>query len=285
MTKISGHFPVLWLLFASLHLVRGIDLKAKLYPKRLTDSQDCETFSRQSKYMVAKCDAYYDATSQSFFLDDAFKHNLLKCAKYHSKNNHNQQLPAIIYRVRNVTDYGKGTILKDMVKLEGAVDYFLEIVPQITFMVGPGGKSEDQAKNINSISTSWVAIIPAERENRMTFYPQAFFNQLNQVEGYCSSVANKYLVLNGWHLRNIPTIPQIDRNLLNIFAGLIVYVERAHAHHIGKNEVVKFLNGTTTMPVWYDMPGSPEFGAAAQLPRPVAVVAAAVLLSWLCRRV
>lgn len=269
---VAANFRVvlLWFILATLQTLpstTGIELKAKFYLKRLQTLAHCEEFSRQKKAMVARCDAYYDKKEGLFYLDQTFRHSLQKCAEAHRKDT-NKQLQTIIYTVKGVLDYGATEILRDMVSLEASVDTFVEIVPQVTYLVGPGGKQNATAKKLNSLSTSWLCIAPSETENRMAYYPQVFFNQLNLVE-FSSQVANKYLMLNGWHLRNIPTFPEIDRNIMNVFAGLIIWVERSNAHQIGKNEVIKFLNGTSTLPVWYEMQGSPDFSFAGRLEAPV----------------
>lgn len=278
MVAINFSVVLLWFLLATLRILpktTGIELNAKFYTKRLQTYAHCEEFSRLPKTMVARCDAYYDSEEGLFYLDHSFRYSLQKCAEAHRKRME-KQLQTIIYTIKGVVDYGKTEILRDMVKLEAAVDAYIEIVPQVTYLSGPGAKKKP-AKNLNSLSTSWVCIAPSETENRMSYYPQVFFNQLNLVE-YSSQVANKYLVLNGWHLRNIPTMPQLDRNIMNVFAGIIIWVERSNAHQIGKNEVVKFLNGTSTFPVWFEMQGSPDFSFAGRLEAPVGLIIVILVL-------
>lgn len=245
-----------------VYFTKAMDSKAKLMPGTLKDLKDCEKFSKQQRFLVAKTEAYYDPKKNTFYMDPSYKYPLLKCAQYNKDNM--LRNPTIIYKIKNVVDFGEGDVQKDMLTLEGNVDPFMEIIPQITLFVGPGGNKAEVAKNTRSISTSWAVIAPSERESLLTFYPQIFFNTLNTVDAEIQAM-NKYLRLNGWHCRNIQKNPDLSKNLLSMFAGIIIWVDRAHAHQIGKNEAIQFLNGTTTIPVFYDMPDSPDHAGASQL--------------------
>lgn len=277
MAKFSCYSPVQWLLLVTLlHLARAnMEYNGKFFTKWLKNYKDCEQYARQHRYHIARCEGYYNPKDGDFYLDQSFRYSIEKCALYNNQSV--TQLPVIIYKIRDIVDYGNGSIVMSMHRLEAAVDAHIELVPQITMLEGPRGNKSETAMNIRKISTSWVAIAPSEKEMRLAFYPQIFFDQLMLAE-LGSIVPNKYLMLNGWHLKNIPEPPLIDRNLLNIFVGLIIWVERSHAHFIGKNEVVKFLNGSTSIPVWFDMPGSPEIGGATQLKTPLLFVVTIVAL-------
>lgn len=257
----------------------GIHLKANFYSKTLMTMSDCDKFSRQSQYQIAKADAYYNEKDKNFYLDATMKQSLIKCAEYH-KQSTLKQLSTIIYKLRNVKEYSKN-LFNQRELLEGAVDAFIEIIPEVTFFIGPdGSKNESDQSHIDGLATSWAIIKPSEKENRITYYPQEFFNQLGALQANLKA-ANKYIKLNGWHLRNIPFVPSLSRNILDVYSGIIVYVERKNAHFIGKNEVVKFLNGSTTIPVWYDMPGSPDVAGASQVTVLIQLIPCVLIMLYL----
>lgn len=255
MAKLLFFIAALWLLHASL----AIQPTAKFFSKRLKTYRDCQQYSRQSKYAIARCDGYYSPKKKTFFIDDRFNVSVVECGQL----NEDGRLPTIIYEVKGIKDFSENDVMVDMIQLEVKLDRYVEIVPQITCMLGPGGDKSTIAVNLGRFITSWAVIAPAEKENRLAYYPQVFFDQLYMVETI--PVAYKYLMLNGWHLRNIPYIPELNEEFFNIFSGIIIRVEREHAHLINKKEVTAFLNSTIPIPIWFDMPGSPDFAGSSIL--------------------
>lgn len=97
---------------------------------------------------------------------------------------------------------------------------------------------------------SWIAVKVAEMERRTAYYGPKFFENLNSMAQI--RTPPKYLMLNGWHLKNMHVAPNLEDNLLEVFGGLIIWVESKSSNRIGKNQLVGFLNGTQ-FPVSFDM--------------------------------
>lgn len=247
---------------------------ASFYPTRLKTPKDCEKFARQTRFGVARCDGYYNAKRKTFFIDEGFNFSVVECGQF----NKDGRMPTIIYEVKGVKDFAQCDMIVDMIHLEMDLDRYVEIVPQIIYFVGPGGDKSETFVNLNKLLTSWAVIKPAEKENHLAYYPQEFFDNLLEVQYL--PVGTKYIMLNGWHLRNIPYQPVLNEKFPLIIAGIIIYVERATAHMINKKDVVSFLNKNYSIPIWFDMPGSPDFAGATILGHSLTLFIAITILAY-----
>lgn len=233
---------------------------SKFSPSPLRNIQDCRNFVRQKAFRVTKCQAYYK--DNQFFLDNEFKFKLLDCVSLTSSITEGV-IPVIFYEVKNIEvfDHNHTTA---MLNLNGKVQTYLDLIPQIRFFIGPKGQDKDIAKGLTQIYSN-VAMAVSELEVLNLYYNQQFFNGLNR-SLILSNAQIQYIVLNGWHLRNMDKSPVLRSDFNQLYAAVVIYVTRAHAHLIGKNEVTKWLD-KMYMPVLFDMPGSPDNNRANDLLR------------------
>lgn len=232
--------------------VAAIQENSKIYPTPLRTQEDCEVFSKQKKFSIVKAWAYYDFNTtgeKKLYLDKGLQYSLADCAACWQGE---LTYPSIIYHTLNSNDFSQ----MDIAALEGQTDEFVEMIPQVTYYLGPGGKTSDVSKGLETLKVSWIAVRVAETERHTAYYGQKFFDDLNLIAPI--RTPTKYLILNGWHLKNMQVAPNLDGNLLRLFDGLIIWVEPRTANLIGKNQVVKFLNGTQ-FPVFFDMDNSPDY--------------------------
>lgn len=247
---------ILLLLVVLLGSSSGLDERAKFHPKPLRSIQDCKQFARQKTDRIAKCDAYFKGFE--LFIDPGYRHRLRECALL-MKTITEGSIPAIFYRIMAQTVFTKKHRLV-MMALNSEVLNFLDLIPQVMYFLGPKGKQTDLAQGLTPLYSN-MALSASETESLNLAYNQLFFDALNRT--LILEKANvQYLVINGWHLRNMEKPPVLRSDFNQIYSGIVIWVGRSHAHLIGKNEVVKFLNGTF-MPVIYDMPGSPDYNVAS----------------------
>ena len=261
----SIKYQILLLLFWFLRMGTPMDQDAEFYPKKLQTLHDCETFMMQDRYKIAVCDAYYNMNSAEtgFFLDSNFKSALKSCLDYAKTviKKDNLLKRTVIYNIKNVKDYRSGMVSDDMVSLESSTESFIIVMPQIKWLIGPNSNPAEVSEGIGKLHVSWLVISPSETERLNSYYNQEFFDKLGDIDDL-SAVTSKYVRLNGWHTKNMPFTPKLENNMFKTMTGLILWVEKANAHKIGQNEAKMFLNGSTQISVWYDMPGSPKVAGA-----------------------
>lgn len=234
----------------------ALDENAKFHPRPLRSINDCRQFARQKTDRIAKCDAYFK--DFELFIDPGYRHKLLECARL-MKTVTDGSIPAIFYRIMSQTIF-TSKHRNTMMAMNAEVLNYLDLIPQVMYYLGPKGKQTDLAKGLTPLYSN-MALGASETEHLNLAYNQLFFDALNRT--LILDKANvQYLVINGWHVRNMDGPPMLRSDFNQIYSGIVIWVGRSHAHLIGKNEVVKWLNGTF-MPVIYDMPGSPDYNVAS----------------------
>lgn len=246
------------LLILILGFADSLDDGAKMDPNALRNIKDCSAFSRQKTFRIAKCNAYYN--NQSFWMDDGYSQSLLECAKIVAKFQAGG-LPTVFYHIHGI-EFFKAEHRKAIRDMTTEVTYYLEIVPVVKFFMGPKGKLSEIAKGLTDLYNG-IALGVSEQESISMAYKQEFFDSLNR-SLILTHANSQYLVLNGWHLKNMDFTPELRPDFNQIYAGVVIWVSRAHAHLIAKDEVGGFLNGTF-VPLVLDMQGSPDHNGAEKL--------------------
>lgn len=236
----------------------AFDEGAKFSPNPLKTIRDCISFALQKTYRITKCEAYYK--NSEFYLDPNHKHKLRECAKSMSKVTEGS-MPGIFYKIVQLENF-TAEHRNLMTALNTEVMNYVDLIPQIKYFLGPKGKDSEIAKGLTPLYSN-MALAASEQETLTMAYNQMFFDALNRT--LVLDKANvQYLVLNGWHLRNMDKPPVLRPDFNQIYSAIVVWVQRSHSHLIGKNQVTGFLNGTF-MPVLFDMPGSPDVSEAVAL--------------------
>lgn len=249
---------LLFLALIAIGVTPTMDTTGRFSPITLKTHKDCVEFARQKKFRITTCDAYYQ--KQEFFLDDRYKHSLPKCAKEMAKIT-DGSIPAILYNIQGIENYTDDH-RKTMRDMHTEVVNYVDLVPQVRFYIGPRGNDSMVAKGLVKLY-SHVALAVAEEESLTMAYKQEFFDSLNR-SMILENSNTQFLVLNGWHLRNMDKPPKLRPDFNMVYAGVVIWVKPSHAHLIGQNEARRFLNGTY-MPIVYNMPGSPEHNGAPTL--------------------
>lgn len=243
---------VLLLLIRLISDTSALVSNSKINPDLLRTKEDCERFSRQTWYDIAKCNAYYNKHDQTMYLDREFNLSLLECVetmKVMLKH------PTIFYRPMDTTNIRR----LEVMDFERETINYADLIPLITYFVGPGANISEVSTSFEMLDNSWLAVRISEKERRTSYYDQRFFNDLNFLPRVLTP--KKYLFLNGWHLKNMPESPVLHGNLFRVFNGLIIWVEPDHSHLISRKQAGKFLHGSD-FPVFFDMQNSPEYLSA-----------------------
>lgn len=253
--------------------ISALDTSSQINPDSLKNKEDCEKFSLQLRYDIAKCNAYYNKDDQTMYLDKKFNVSLLECVKALKLM---VKHPTIFYRPMDTTNIRQ----LDVVGFERKTEKYADMIPVITYFMGPGANISEVSTSYEMLDNSWLAIRVSEKERRRAYYDQRFFNDLNLIIRVLTP--KKYLFLNGWHLKNIQERPVLDGNMFRVFNGLVIWVEPENSHLISREQTVKFLNGSD-FPVLFDMPNSPEFISAKSMQLHLSCVTPFVtflLLKW-----
>lgn len=228
------------------------------YPRVLATTKDCEEFAGQTQYKIAKCDVYY--RRYEFYMDVGRTENFKRCLE--KMKLIREFTPSLFYHLQNVSVLTEEHV-DTMTMLSGDHEYFVELIPQVKYFLGPGGSPKDVMRGVEKANTI-IALSVAEVESPNEAYTQEFFTSLNK-STLLTKTDQIFLVLNGWHLSNIQFAPDIPEYFNKVYSGIVVWVARTHAHLIGKDTVQKYVSGLS-LPVFLDMPGSPkEYNAASQL--------------------
>lgn len=225
---------------------------ANFYPLPLNTVKNCQKFTEQNKFKIAKCDVYFH--NSKLYLDRLHQHSFKECLLLMRMIS--DFTPTIFYRVRGITTL-TDQMIDSMVILEGTVEYVVEAIPQLPFFSGPGGSPKGVIKGVEKLY-AMVALSAAEVESTSGAYKSEFYSQLNRSQEV-TKTDKKILVLNGWHLRNSEKDVAFPENMEKMFTGIVVWVSPEHSQLIGKIQVLQILAKTnTTLPIYLDMPGSPQ---------------------------
>lgn len=245
----------LLILFGFTWHLSAIQEMSQFYPTPIATKKDCQDFIMQKKFSVVKAKAFYK--DDEFYLDIDYKFPMKSCLNMMGAM---AIRPSFLFSIENIPAFNKRHI-QIISDLAFEVDTDVELIPQVKYFLGPLGKRNEIQKGVVLFETT-VALAAAERESALSYNDQ-FFKDLNRTLSIRRS-QSKWLVLNGWHLKNMGnTLPPtlFLRETSQIFTGIIIWVDPRNAFKIGRNEVRKFLNGTYVK-VIFDMPGSPEVNQA-----------------------
>lgn len=263
------------LLFLIWCFADALDDSAKFEPNTLKTLKECKTFSLQKSYRISKAMAYYN--NKTLWLDEKHQHNLLECARFLATMT-DGTVPSFFYYMQGIENY-TAEHRKVIRELNTEVMDNVEMIPVVKFFLGPKGKNSEIAKGLVQLYSE-IGLAASEVESITMAYNQEFFDSLNRslLLSHCSQ---QYLVLNGWHLRNMQTEPVLRPDFNQIYAGIVIWVTRERAHMIAKDEVSKAFNGTY-MAIVLDMPGSPEHSGAEKLAVVALILVMVVgLVDWL----
>lgn len=264
-------------LFASAWLISAIQEAAQFYPTTITTKKDCQDFIKQKKYSIVKAKAFYK--DDEFYLDKNYTFPMKSCLNMMAAM---VVRPSFIFDIENIPVFN-GRLIRIIGDLVSEVDINVELIPQVKYFLGPLGKQSEIQKGVVLFETT-VALAVAEHESSLSYNDQ-FFRDLNRTLSISRSQC-KWLVLNGWHLKNMgntraPTSFVLE--VSQIFAGIIIWVDPQNAFKISHNEVIKFLDGTY-ITVIFDMPGSPEVNQANPQGSTVDLMGLSLATCWLLYR-
>lgn len=250
------------------YMIAALSESSQIYPRTLTTIRRCTQFAK-SKFDTGRVDAYHNPERGELFLDEALTYSIRNCIlKFGS--NESLEMYALIYRLPINWHHDPRTF-KSMADLrEWAADLNVEVVLQILAFQGPFADLNQLPRGLieNKVQGS-ILFAAAEREMPNAFYNQAFFDNLCIAKNY-DRAANKYLRLNGWHVKNMINVPNMK--VCDIFGAIIIYVERKFAHLISKREALRKMEGIL-IDVILDMPYSPEnLNGSVRLRHSIAVI-------------
>lgn len=252
---------------------------SKFLPEYIKTLDECKRFV-QSKYDVARVSAYYDYKGNMFFIDQKKRLSLQKCA--HAFDLHQTKIAKTIIFVVNDSEYNNTNLLDAINNVRvWADDLGVIMVPQIRIFLGPGGSCNELAKGlVEEDLRGSVLFAASEVESMNRPYTQEFFANLQAIDNFVGT-SNKYLLLNGWHLREMRTRPSLSfKTDLNL---IIVTVGKSNAHRISIVEALQ--NTPLNFTIVVDMPFSPVKMGGRRLEFNLKLVGLVMAINFIGKRI
>lgn len=202
----------------------------------------------ESHYVNVKCNAYFH--KYEMYIDPGYVTRLKTC--FSLMSDIRAFTPRIFYRPMEILEL-TGNHIDAMTALTADADSYVEVIPLLTFFMGPDGKTSNLMNGTLDIASP-VALAVAERESLGLSYSEEFFVNLTRADEIKNAYM-KFLVVNGWHLINVQFSIQMPVNFSDIFDGIVIYVEKDRAHLISRAEVLNFAVHFG-VPIYLDMTGS-----------------------------
>lgn len=239
---------ILLLVLYHSNQITAILKSAQFYPTILTSLEQCRLFGK-SKAVFARTHAYY--IDQAFYINE--NHSLYSCAHLLTDE---FLFKSLIYVVQHGDFANQNTSLVNAINLvQRDLPANMELIVQLKLFLGPGGDERQVVRGLRTEQLCAHFIYGGEEHESVTGqYSQALFASLAHVQRHPKF--NMYVLLNGWHLRNMGRPAYLSH--WQHIVGFIVYVSRASSHRISTHDATKYLPDTEARLI-LDMPHSPQF--------------------------